>query len=255
MLPLKDYNPTRRPAVVTFAIIVACCAIYFFVQPGGRSLTFRTTGGGATCTDFEFNLHHAAIPYEIVHRRPLDEQQAESLVAAVGCPINGNDAAPHKNVWLSIVWSMFLHGGLLHLGGNMLFLWIFGNNIEDRFGRVRYLVFYLVAGFVATATQVALDTHSGVPMIGASGAIAGVMGAYLILYPRVRIWSLLFIFPVDIQARWLLGFWFLSQFFVSPSSGVAWAAHIGGFVFGMIVGLFWRLARPMPTAPAQRGRW
>jgi membrane associated rhomboid family serine protease len=254
LLPLKDYNPTRRPAVVTFAIIVACCAVYFLVQPGGRSLALRTTGGGATCNDFEFNLRHAAIPYEIVHQHPLNEQQADALVSAAGCPITKPESAPHKNVVLSIFWSMFLHGGLLHLGGNMLFLWIFGNNIEDRFGRLTYLIFYLAAGIVATATQVGLDPSSGLPMIGASGAIAGVMGAYLVLFPRVRILSLIFVFPVDIRAMWWLGFWFVSQFFVSPSSGVAWAAHVGGFIFGVLVGVVWR-ASHRAMAPVPRGPW
>jgi membrane associated rhomboid family serine protease len=164
----------------------------------------------------------------------------------------GPEGAPHKNVWLAVVVSMFLHGGLLHLGGNMLFLWIFGNNIEDRLGRVRYLLFYLAAGVVATASQVALDPSSVLPMIGASGAIAGVMGAYLLLYPNARILSLLFVFPVEIRAKWLLGFWFVSQFFLSPSSGVAWGAHVGGFVFGALLALGWRAGARARARPARR---
>jgi membrane associated rhomboid family serine protease len=252
LLPLKDYNPTRHPAFVTLGIILACCAIYFFVQPAGRSLVWRTTASGSTCADVEFNLHHAAIPTELIHAHPLGEGPAEALVAESGCPVRHPEAAPHKNVWLSVLWSMFLHGGLLHLGGNMLFLWIFGNNIEDRLGPFRYLAFYLVAGVVATATQVALSPTSAVPMIGASGAIAGVMGAYLVLYPNARILSLLVVIPVQIRAKWLLGFWFISQFFVSPSSGVAWGAHVGGFVFGAILGLGWRAGARARGRPARR---
>jgi membrane associated rhomboid family serine protease len=154
---------------------------------------------------------------------------------------------------------MFLHGSILHVAGNMLFLWIFGNNIEDRMGVLKYVLFYLAAGLAATATFVALDPNGTVPMIGASGAIAGVMGAYLVLFPNVRIRSLLilgfFVFFRDIPAKWLLLFWFGLQFFTSPNSGVAWTAHVGGFVFGVIVGLIWRMTsqphvRPAPTTPA-----
>jgi membrane associated rhomboid family serine protease len=252
LIPLKDYNPTRHHAFVTLGLIVACCAVYFLVQPAGRSTNLRTTAGGATCADLAFNLHHAAIPTELVHGHPLNEATAEAIVADTGCPVLGPEGAPHKNVWLAVVVSMFLHGGLLHLGGNMLFLWIFGNNIEDRLGRVRYLLFYLAAGVVATASQVALDPSSVLPMIGASGAIAGVMGAYLLLYPNARILSLLFVFPVEIRAKWLLGFWFVSQFFLSPSSGVAWGAHVGGFVFGALLALGWRAGARARARPARR---
>ncbi len=137
---------------------------------------------------------------------------------------------------------MFLHGSLLHLGGNMLFLWVFGNNIEDEAGAFKYVVFYLIAGLVATATFVALDPTSTTPLIGASGAIAGVMGAYLVLYPNAPIVTVfIFIIPFirQISAKWLLGFWFISQFLLSQP-GVAWTAHVGGFVFGVLVGLVWR---------------
>jgi len=140
-----------------------------------------------------------------------------------------------------VLYSMFLHGGLLHLGGNMLFLWVFGNNIEDRMGKVPYLLFYLVSGLAATAAHIGVDPTSSVPVVGASGAVAGVMGAYLVLYPRVRIHTLLtlgfFVLFREIQAWVLLGFWLVSQFFIAPGSGVAWVAHVGGFVFGALIGL------------------
>jgi membrane associated rhomboid family serine protease len=143
-------------------------------------------------------------------------------------------------VWQSVLVSMFLHGSLLHLGGNLLFLWIFGNNIEDHLGPIRYALFYVLGGIVATLTHVVLNLDSTIPMIGASGAIAAVMGAYLVWFPDAPVRTLLtffFILVVRIRAKWLLGFWFALQFLTSPNSGVAWAAHVGGFVAGVLVGL------------------
>lgn len=257
MIPLHDNNPTRRRAWVTLGIIIACCAVYFLVQPVGRQLVGRTvdTGTSAGCTDLAFNLDHAAIPYELTHGGAFSVDDRRSLLRSVGCRRTAQGRLPAKSVWESVVVSMFLHGGLLHLGGNMLFLWIFGNNIEDRLGRVRYLAFYLAAGVAATLAQVALDPASTAPLIGASGAIAGVMGAYLVLYPRIKIKSLLIIVIIplifDLRAFWWLGIWLVSQFFVSPSSGVAWAAHVGGFAFGMLTGLVLRAGsggrRPQPA--------
>ena len=130
---------------------------------------------------------------------------------------------------------MFLHGGLLHLGGNMLFLWVFGNNIEDHLGRVKYVIFYLIAGIVATAAHVLGDVGSTIPVVGASGAVAGVMGAYLVWFPWAQIKTLVFIMLTNLKAWMVLAFWFGSQFFISPSDGVAWLAHVGGFVFGVLI--------------------
>jgi membrane associated rhomboid family serine protease len=155
---------------------------------------------------------------------------------------------PHKHVFLAVLSSMFLHGGLLHLGGNMLFLWVFGNNVEDRLGRVRYALFYVVAGVVATFTHVFLQPTSTIPVIGASGAIAGVMGAYLVWFPNARVLSLLFFIIARIRAKWWLLIWFVSQFFVNPNEGVAWAAHVGGFVFGALVALVLRQRRQLASS-------
>jgi membrane associated rhomboid family serine protease len=244
LLPLKDFNPTRRPAVVTAALILLCVGIYFFVEPAGRSFNLAANASGGTCADAQFNLAHAAIPRELVQGHPLDESTADDVIFRSGCPVQGPESHPEKNVWLSVVYSLFLHASLLHLGGNMLFLWVFGNNIEDRRGPVRYLLFYFAAGIAATVGQVALDPRSPFPMIGASGAIAAVMGAYLVLYPNVRIRSLILFFIIpfirDIRAKWLLAFWFVSQFFVGSASGVAWGAHVTGFLFGAAIGLGWR---------------
>jgi rhomboid family protein len=155
---------------------------------------------------------------------------------------------------VTLVTSQFLHGSLVHIAGNMLFLWIFGNNIEDRFGRLRFLAFYLVGGIVAGLTQVAIDPTSTVPTIGASGAIAAVLGAYLVLFPRARVTTAIFLIffyqLIDIPAVFVLGFWFVLQLFdglgslgamgAATTGGVAFFAHIGGFVFGAAIALVYR---------------
>ena len=222
MLPLRDDNPTRRRAWVTVLLIALNVAMYFLVQPPASDPTSA-----------RFAYEHAAIPCEITTRTPLDvaELQSQRCEHVPGAP----RIFPGKPVWLAIVVSMFLHGSLLHLGGNMLFLWIFGNNVEDRMGRVRYALFYVASGIVATLAHVGLNPQSVTPLLGASGAIAGVMGAYLIWFPNVRILSFVWVIPARIRAKWLLLFWFASQFLVNPNDGVAWAAHVGGFVFGALV--------------------
>ena len=252
MIPLQDVNPTHRTPVVTLLLVVACVGVWLFWQQEPQ----RTPTG-----DLVFNLEHAAIPCELKQGEPLTIPEVEATFGRLGgdveaCGVGGPDApiaVPGKSVWLAVLASMFFHGGLLHIGGNMLYLWIFGNNIEDHLGRVRYLLFYLVGGLAATATHVLLQPDSTVPMIGASGAIAAVMGAYLIWFPKAPVRTIIFFgFPllVTISARWLLIVWFVTQFFTAPNSGVAWAAHVGGFAFGAIVGLLVR-----STRAAQRALW
>jgi membrane associated rhomboid family serine protease len=254
VIPLRDENPTRRVAIVTIGLIAACVGVYFFVQPVGQASVAPTDQRTQLLEDYKFNLENAAIPCEVVRGRPLSAREVEETVGgdATACTTQPASPAlfPGKNVFLAVAYSMFLHGSLLHLAGNMLFLWVFGNNIEDKRGKVQYVLFYLAAGVAATATHIGLQPSSTVPLVGASGAIAGVMGAYLVLFPRVPIRTLIIFFFImfrDIEARWLLGFWFASQFFINPNAGVAWAAHVGGFVFGVLVGLFWRpRRRPAP---------
>ena len=257
MIPRKDENPTRGAPVVTLALIAACVGIYFFVQPAGQATLTRRDAAD----DARFNLSYAAIPCEVTTGEPQSISEIERTFTPPGdqtaCDDPGPGAFPNKNVYAAVLYSMFLHGSLLHLGGNMLFLWIFGNNIEDRRGKVQYLVFYLLAGLAATAAHIAVQPRSSVPVVGASGAIAGVMGAYLVLFPNVRIRSVIFlgffVFFRDIAAKWLLGFWLLSQFFINPNSGVAWVAHVGGFAFGVLAGLVWRGTTPQrPVAAPPR---
>jgi membrane associated rhomboid family serine protease len=238
VLPLRDLNPTRRRAWITLLLIAANVAVYFLVQPGQAEV-------GATTL---FNFQRAAIPCEVTTGHPLTESEVIGTVRGVGddlCDVDpgGREGFPRKNVYLAVLLSMFFHGGVLHLAGNMLFLWIFGNNIEDRLGPVRYLLFYVTAGLVAAAAHIAVQPHSTIPVVGASGAIAGVMGAYLVWFPNVPIVSLLFWIVAEIRAKWWLGIWFVEQFFVNPNEGVAWVAHVGGFVFGALVALVLRPRR------------
>jgi len=245
VLPLKDVNPTRRTPVATLLLILACIVAWVWWQQEPQR---------EPVDDLVFNLEHAAIPCELTQGRPLTEPELQATFGELGgdpeaCGVGGDDApqgVPGKSVWLAGLASMFLHGGLMHIGSNMLYLWIFGNNIEDHLGRVRYLLFYVAGGVAALVTHVALQPDSTIPVVGASGAVAAVMGAYLVWFPHAPVRTVVLLgFPIlaTITAKWLLGIWFVLQFFTSPNSGVAWAAHVGGFVFGAAVGLVVRSSR------------
>jgi membrane associated rhomboid family serine protease len=219
VLPIKDDIPTRRTPIITIALIAINVIVYFAFEQGLLGLG---DVGNERVIDF------GAIPSEITdpgsHATPGDQP---SFV-------------------ITIFTSMFLHGSLLHLGGNMLFLWIFGNNIEDSMGRLTFVAFYLLGGLAALGLQVVTDPNSMVPTVGASGAIAGVLGAYARLYPRARVVTLVFIViiftVVTLPALLVLGLWFLLQLlpaFSEPitgaGGGVAYFAHIGGFLFGVLL--------------------
>jgi len=227
VIPLYDNVPTRRFPAVTVGLIVLCVLVWIF------ELLAPRFGLSQNRLFFEAG----AVPYELTNRVDL----------------LADDPIPW---WGSPFTSMFLHGGWLHLIFNMLFLWIFGNNVEDTMGRVRFLVFYLLCGLAATAAQVAIDPGSIVPTIGASGAIAGVLGAYIVLFPRAKVLSVipLFIFfPVIMVPAWvLLVLWFAWQLVEALASlgvqtEIAFFAHIGGFVAGLL--LVWVF-----TTPRSRGR-
>jgi membrane associated rhomboid family serine protease len=232
VLPLRDRNPTSRTAVVTILLIIANVAVFLLVQKAG------TLGSQ---DDSTLTYEHAAIPCELTQGHPLTEREIDHET----CDDTGRspELFPDKSVVLSVFVSMFLHGGWLHLGGNMLFLWVFGNNVEDKLGPFFYVLLYLVGGSVAMLSQVLADPNSTVPVIGASGAIATVMGAYLVWFPRARVLTVIlifFIFPFELPAWIVLSVWFVLQFFTAPGSGVAWMAHVGGFAFGVAVAWFVR---------------
>ena len=228
MLPIKDDIPTRRFPVVTAVIIAINLIVFFGFQVSDLSLD------GAELKE-SVVVEYAAIPYEITH--PGEQCDVQTSVCAEGV---GEDQPP---AWLTIFFAMFMHGGLLHLGGNMLFLWIFGNNIEDSMNRAAFVAFYLLGGVVAMLAQTAMDPDSAVPTLGASGAIAAVLGGYALLYPRARVLTLVliifFVTVLRLPALIVLGAWFLFQLLdfstvaETGGGGVAYLAHIGGFLFGL----------------------
>jgi membrane associated rhomboid family serine protease len=209
MFPIKDDNPARRFPIVTYAIILANIAVF------GYEIVLAITGG---LTDFVYNF--ALTPILIAHGMALH----------------------------TLVTSMFLHAGLMHILGNMLYLYIFGDNIEDILGRARFLVFYILCGIIASVSQIIVNPISTIPNLGASGAVAGVLGAYFVTYPAARVHCIVifgyFLRWITLPAVVVLGFWFVIQFFSGVASlpyasadvgGVAYFAHIGGFVGGMIL--------------------
>jgi len=226
IFPLSDENPTLRTPIMTWLILGAMFAVWFTIQGGGMN---PVTLASSVCT-------YGMVPGEITHRAQLG--LTIPIGAGLGCSIDNSPI----NI-LTPITSMFLHGGWGHILGNALFFWVFGNNIEDSMGPGRFLVFYLVCGLIAAASQIAAMPSSPVPTVGASGAISGVLGAYLVLYPRVRVNTLIFIFIVALPAWLLLIWWFGMQViaaYLTPlradvSTGVAVFAHIGGFVSGMIL--------------------
>jgi membrane associated rhomboid family serine protease len=230
VIPLKDDIPTRRFPIVTVALIAINVIVYFVFEHGLWDL--GQTGN-------ERVVDYGAIPVEITH--PGTECVSDASFTQIQCADFGVDQPPF---WVTIFSSMFLHGSLLHLGGNMLFLWIFGNNIEDAMNRAVFVAFYLLGGLAALGLQVVTDASSAVPTVGASGAIAGVLGAYARLYPRARVVTLVFIVIIftiiTLPAVLVLGVWFLLQLlpaFSDPTGaggGVAYFAHIGGFLFGLL---------------------
>ncbi len=262
MLPLFDENPTDRQPVVTWLLIGACVVFYAATTLGVGTRPATILGIEAqrdVPSEVQLPVEWAAIPCEILSDRPLSidevretflQRPADQQSCRTDDP--GVSLFPDKRVKLAILTSLFLHDGIIHLGINMLFLWIFGNNIEDRLGHVGYLAFYLVGGVVATVAYAGFVPDGTVPIVGASGAVAGVMGAYLVWYPDAPIRTLLFLILVDIRARWYLTAWFAIQFFTWSGPG-GWIAHVAGFVYGAIVGTVLRRALPLlRLRPGQR---
>ncbi len=250
MLPIRDDNPTFHRAFVTIALIVINLGVFAFVQarPGPAVVVLPDGREAGIDAEVKFTLQHAAIPCELTQARPLELDEVQSLVRGSSTTCDASDGDPlfgGKAVWLSALNSLFLHGGWFHVVLNMWFLWIFGNNIEDHLGPVKYAAFYVLCGLLALSAHVVLQPDSSVPVVGASGAVAGVMGAYLIWFPSAPIRTLALVFVLRIRAIWWLSIWFVMQFFTGQDSGIAWAAHVGGFVVGAAIAIAVRQIRPL----------
>jgi membrane associated rhomboid family serine protease len=235
VFPLGDRNlPGRGPAVVTLAFIAINVAVFVLLQLPNDAFTYGW----------------AAVPAEITTGRDLAGVQIAPGAVLTDSP---------EPVYLTLISSMFMHGGWLHLGGNMLFLWIFGDNVEHTFGHLGYVLFYLGAGIVASFAQILVDTDSRIPTLGASGAISGVLGAYLVLFPGNPVTVFVFRFLTSVPAIVAIGMWAVLQFIngfgqiaqTEETGGVAYMAHIGGFLAGVAVGLVARAAGIGRTAEAR----
>ncbi|GLZ10458.1 hypothetical protein Acsp04_06930 [Actinomadura sp. NBRC 104425] len=236
-LPLYDSQPTRRVPWVTYTL-VAVNVIVYLLTPMANFATWYGEGRARECRAAEFVLEHGAVPAELTSGRQLPPP--ESIVRRCG-PVSYG-----KTPWVSAFTSMFLHSGALHLIGNLVALFVVGQGVEDRLGRLRYLLSYLAFGLVAVYGYAYTSADSGTPLIGASGAIAGVLGAYLVLNPRGRIVSLLMPVVIRLPVWTVLGYWFIIQWLSTgdDDSNVAYVAHIYGFAAGMLFALLARRAGP-----------
>ncbi len=232
MIPISDDNPTRLTPFVTWAIIALCVAVYVWEHELGREMDPALMALGFTPAAW---FGHARPPAGFV-------------------------AVP---AWATLFISMFLHGSVLHIAGNMLYLWIFGNNVEDAMGHTRFLFFYLICGVAAALTLAYLDPASHIPMVGASGAISGVLACYVLLFPRARVTVIvplgIIFFPFAISAFWVVGLWFILQLISASFSnaaqpGVAWWAHVGGFAAGLVLTPFLKSPSFKFFGP-RRGPW
>jgi membrane associated rhomboid family serine protease len=228
MLPLFDRNPTRKTPVITIGLIAVNMAVFIYM--------LFLKGVHYDIFIYRFSV----VPWEIVH---ASQVPLSTLQQISSYPIY---SMPYKPVYLSLLTSLFLHDGWLHILGNMLFLWVFGNNVEDTMGRVPFVFFYLTCGIFGTLAHVAIYPNSLNPLLGASGAISGVLGAYLLLYPRAWVWTWIIIVIIPIPAFVVIGFWIILQVVQGLSSvgggavGTAFFAHLGGVVMGLIItGIFY----------------
>lgn len=253
MIPFADSDVQRRSRPIVNIVIIGINALVFLyaLQLAGAGYLW----GGSSADAFIFFLKWGFIPEELSSGREFTQ---------LGLGLTAVDIDSVLPTWATIFSSMFIHGGLFHFAGNMAFLWVFGDNIENRLGHFKYLLFYLISGVAATLSHFAIDPDSQSPLVGASGAIAGVMGAYLLLYPFNRIKALVifyFITVVELQALIFLGIWFLLQIInslgalgLSAGANVAFMAHVGGFVAGIVLIAGFKLAVREPIIPTRRRR-
>jgi membrane associated rhomboid family serine protease len=274
LIPLKDNIPTTRFPIVTVVLIAVNIAVFVWQLSAsgeeGSASSPVLQGANASERD-QLNFEYGAIPREVLNPgeycAPAGVSRGGEIVEECGsrAEVESDSGVEQAPWWLTLLMSMFMHGGILHIAFNMLFLWVFGNNIEDAMGKLRFIAFYLIAGVVAIYAQSLFSADSIVPQIGASGAVAGVLGGYALLHPRARVLTLVFIIffvtVVEIPAMIMLGIWFVLQFIpavadvatpaVGEEGGVAYLAHVGGFVFGLaLVKLFAHRRQEEPPSSA-----
>ncbi len=244
MFPISDDNERGHgPAYVTLAFIAINIFVFLVLQ-----------GAGATTEGEKFTYGFSAVPLEITTGEDLTEPRP---ITVDGETVQVPQEPGPTPIWLTLFTSIFMHGGWLHLGGNMLYLWIFGDNVEHRIGHGLFAVFYVVGGIIASLTQILVDTESVIPTLGASGAIAGVLGAYLVMFPGNRVLVIIIRFAVWVPALVAIGLWAVLQFIngfgalglEETGGGVAYMAHIGGFVAGVVAGLAFRVIFSEPRHP------
>jgi membrane associated rhomboid family serine protease len=257
VIPIHDQNPTRNRAYLTLALIGLNVVIFLFSPAVHGPLT----GGGSArqqCADRAYYQRWGAIPIELTRNQPLPYTWQPGL----GGSCVAAEPSYHKIPIVSAVTSQFIHAGWLHLLGNMLFLWVFGNNVEDRFGRIRFATFYLAGGVISSYVYAFSFPDSTVTLVGASGAIAGVLGAYLMLFPRARVYTIVLVVPLWLRAWLVLGLWFVLQavnaeLATNPnadSGSIGYLVHVVGFVLGLAYGLWFRSRHP-PPSPVPPPRW
>ncbi len=249
VIPIHDDNPVRRVPIVTYLLIAINFAV-FLTEPVVSQIGVGSQTVAQVCQQQSYFDRYAVIPKELIDNETLPPHRyvVQTSAGPQACPVVDEHS---KIPILSALYAMFLHGGWLHILGNMLFLYVFGNNIEDRMGRIKYLLFYLFCGYVAAYGFAAGNADSTTTLVGASGAIAGVLGAYLIVFPRARVTSVIplgfIFFPLKLPAWGVLGGWFLLQWLyssgtaVTSGAGVAYLAHVFGFIAGAGIAL---IARP-----------
>jgi membrane associated rhomboid family serine protease len=241
VIPLKDFNPTRRLAVLTLGLIALNVLVFVF--------QLSKPDDGSLRSEQAFVCEYSLLPDHLLAGPSVAAEQRAAVDPEAACQTLNQE----HNRWLGLLTSLFIHGGWLHLLGNMLFLWVFGNNIEDALGLVRFIPFYLLCGAAASVAQALSDPNSTIPLIGASGAISGVLGAYLVLHPRSLVLTLILpIFLVPIPAWLTLGIYFVLQFLYLGAEntvgggGTAYWAHIGGFIAGLVLIKLFMVGRPPP---------
>ena len=224
VIPISDINPARNTPVISRVFMISTVLVFILIQPKNQIELIN------------FFYQYSAIPCELVNFAPLSESQFYNN----SCFYDQFKVIfPSKNLYLSVIFANFLHANFLHILGNLWSFWIFGNNVEDKLGKVKYLFFLLFIGVISIVSHTFLNQESLVPIVGASGIVSGLMGAYVYMFPNARLLVLVpfgFLFPTTIKAKFFMIFWFISQIFIAlGDQNISWEAHVGGFIFGYLL--------------------